>query len=169
MASRWFRFMYIFIWSLLIASLYFNYQFYEIYGELSPEKQAPSDIVKMAEYSVNNGTIVVTYKDVDNKCWDGEVISSKEYEISSNSSMIPTIAYGHQFLCLRLNSVECLNPGDIVVNIDNLYGATAHRIYEISDDDNGWYAKTWGDHNNAPDKEKLRASDKLCLVFNIGY
>jgi hypothetical protein len=134
---------------------------------LNMERKAPSDMMNVGDLKYNEGQVMITYN-ITYPCWSGTVDSTIEYGEGSKRSMIPTIAQGHQALCLNLNSMDCLNEGDIVVNKET---GNTHRIIEKGVDSKGDYLLTMGDNNfEYSDLDvELRDASKLCVVFGIIY
>jgi hypothetical protein len=138
-----------------------------IFEGVNTGREAPSDIVSGGALKYNEEQVRIEYN-ISYPCWGGDMIITREYGNGSKNSMIPTISHGHQALCLSLNSLECLNAGDIVVNKES---GNTHRIITKGEDENGTFIFTMGDNNfGYSDYDVvLRNPDELCAVFGIIY
>lgn len=136
------------------------------YG-LNMDRKAPSDIMQGGELRYNENRVTIEYN-ITHPCWAGGVQSTIEYGNGSTTSMIPTISYGHQALCLTIKSLDCIQEGDIVVNKES---GNTHRVIEKGSDENGTYLLTIGDNNfDYSDYDvTLRKASGLCVVFGVIY
>ncbi len=134
---------------------------------LNIERKAPSDIVQGGELTYNEDRVMINYS-ITYPCWNGSVFVTEEYGNGSTTSMIPTISKGHQALCLGINSMECLQEGDIIVHRET---GNTHRIIEKGEDEKGLYILTIGDNNfdYSEYDVKLRHHEELCVVFGLVY
>lgn len=85
-------------------------------------------------------------------------------------SMYPLISKNAFALEVPPRSHEALEVGDIIGYKSETFNITiVHRIVNISQDEQGWYAITKGDANPQPDPEKIRFDDVQGVLVGLIY
>lgn len=94
-------------------------------------------------------------------------------KVTETHSMIPTMDSNHHVICDSNVLIEDLKIGDIILfNLSEErfgYDRAGHRIVEISNDINGWFAITKGDNNEYRDSQKVRSEEFICVVVAVIY
>lgn len=120
------------------------------------EKFAPQDFIKEEQIMVYDDKIVI---DVSNVTWAG---------FESTGSMTPTLSEDANALEIEPLSPEEIKKGDII-SYETSDGIIIHRVVEIGEDEQGWYALTKGDNNKLNDPYKVRFSQVQRLLIGILY
>lgn len=131
-------------------------------GELaidsSPERASPSDIISEDNIKVYNDRIVIY---VDHPLWA---------KFTDTNSMDPVFDQGSNALQIAPKAEKQIHVGDIISFTTDLEeGTIIHRVIEIGNDSEGWYAITKGDNNLYPDPGKTRFDHIKKLLFGIIY
>lgn len=93
-----------------------------------------------------------------------------------SDSMAPTIRPWHRMVTMKVQQKN-LQIGDIIVVYQwqpFRYGGrelvlVGHRIVEIGNDEQGWWAVTKGDNNDWPDETLRRGDEICCKVIAVLY
>ncbi|MBN2459036.1 signal peptidase I [Candidatus Woesearchaeota archaeon] len=89
---------------------------------------------------------------------------------SGSKSMYPYIREGIYALEVKPDTQDELKIGDIIGFRSEIFNTTIiHRITEIGEDEEGWYAITKGDNNPAPDPGKVRFGDVVGVLVGLIY
>ncbi|MBU1198607.1 MAG: signal peptidase I [Nanoarchaeota archaeon] len=89
---------------------------------------------------------------------------------TKTKSMYPFIREGAFALEIMPEGPEELRMGDVIGFKSKVYNTTIiHRIIELGEDEQGWYAITKGDNNPAPDKEKVRFENVQGVLVGLIY
>lgn len=89
--------------------------------------------------------------------------------VGDTKSMEPVLTVGTQTIDIKPKSQSNLHVGDIITYEDESGELIIHRISEIGNDTNGWYAVTKGDNNPYKDLQKVRFSQVSGVVVGIFY
>ncbi len=88
--------------------------------------------------------------------------------IAPSNSMSPLLGADHIVLEKVPESEKEIFVGDIIIfEEDN--NRIIHRVIEIGEDEQGWYAITRGDNNIAPDRNKVRFQQVKGITVGIIY
>ncbi|MFH1631359.1 MAG: hypothetical protein ABIA21_04050 [Candidatus Aenigmatarchaeota archaeon] len=119
-------------------------------------KPSPADRISYDNISTTKNNVTVRVQD--------PIIVA----IENTGSMIPTFNEDSNLIEIVPKSPDELNVGDIV---SYQYGddVIVHRIIEIGNDENGWYARFKGDNNPVQDPGRIRFSQIKRLVVGIIY
>jgi signal peptidase I len=111
------------------------------------EKPSPTDRLKLADVHVTDNMVVI----------DGVRGRSFETAIfSDTNSMDPIIDEGSQAIQIVPLSTADIQVGDIISYDSGQYGVIIHRVIQIANDSQGWYAVVKGDNNPSADPIKVR-------------
>jgi hypothetical protein len=88
--------------------------------------------------------------------------------VANTGSMLPTFNENSNLIEIVPKSEKEIHVGDIV-SYQRGSDIIVHRIIEIGNDDNGWYAVFKGDNNPAQDPDKVRFEQIRRLVVGIVY
>ena len=122
--------------------------------ELPDPQEWPANINYVRSYSeMANGEtgVCIGFPDMHN--WDINVNS-----IAGTGSMRPTYSKGMTVISLVPKNESDIHIGDIVTFNKTTKPDVIHRVVEIGNDFEGWYAMTKGDNNKRAD-QKMRFSD----------
>ena len=124
------------------------------------EKASPADRLKLSNVRV----------------WSDQVIINaplgREFEtaiFTNTNSMDPLIDEGTQAIQLVPTSPREIMVGDIISYDAGKYGIIIHRVIQIGQDENGWYAIVKGDNNPAPDPIKVRFNMIRRVLVGVLY
>lgn len=122
------------------------------------ERLSSYDHVKENQIKVEDGKIEIDF--------NGRKLSWSRY--TGSNSMDGVLDDGHNGLEFVPESIDDIHLGDIIAfrHDDRLI---VHRIIEIGNDQNGWYAITKGDNNAQADPGKRRFNDIKFITFGIIY
>ncbi|MBI4016126.1 MAG: signal peptidase I [Candidatus Aenigmarchaeota archaeon] len=87
---------------------------------------------------------------------------------TDTNSMDPVIDNGSNAIQIIPQSADDIQVGDII-SYDSEYGTIIHRVAEVGNDKNGWYAIAKGDNNPTADPFKIRFSQIKRVVVGIVY
>ena len=124
------------------------------------EKPSPADRLKLNDVHVTDRRVVI----------DG--ISGRRFEtaiFTNTNSMDPLIDDGTQAIQIVPLRPEEIKVGDIVSYDSGKYGVIIHRVIQIGQDEQGWYAIVKGDNNPAPDPVKVRFSMNRRVLVGVLY
>ncbi|MFT4304053.1 MAG: signal peptidase I [Candidatus Woesearchaeota archaeon] len=120
------------------------------------DRPSPSDIIPESKIHVLSDRIII---EVDNPQWA---------RFTNTKSMDPVLDVGANALQIVPTSTEQIHVGDII-SFKTRSGVIIHRVIEIGEDEDGWYAITKGDNNPFPDPGKVRFKDVTKLLFGVIY
>jgi len=120
------------------------------------EVPSPFNHVRESQISVEDGKVVIDLS--------GEEVGWSRY--TDSNSMDRTLDDGHNGIEIKPKSTKEIYVGDIVAF---RYGKdlVVHRVVEIGNDIDGWYAETKGDNNAYVDPGKRRFKDIERLTVGI--
>lgn len=128
---------------------------YQVSGS---ERASPSDWISEEQISVYKDRIVIR---VENASWA---------RYADSNSMDPVLDKGANGLEIVPRSEDDLKVGDIVAyECDWVDGVVVHRIIELGQDNQGWYAITKGDNNHSKDPSRVRFSDIKYVLVGLIY
>ncbi len=126
--------------------------------DFNREKSSPGDWIKKDKIHVYEDRIIIDVKDAE---WA---------EFTDTNSMDPFLDVSSNSIELKPEHENNLSIGDII-SYRSKYanGLIIHRIIEISEDDQGWYAVVKGDNNPQPDPGKIRFEQIEGVLVGILY
>jgi hypothetical protein len=89
-------------------------------------------------------------------------------QFNDTNSMDPLIDKGAHAIQMPVNNSDEISVGDIVAYQDG-EEIVLHRIVEIDEDEQGWYAMFKGDNNSFADPSKVRFEQILYVVVGVLY
>ena len=122
----------------------------------SPEVPSPKDRIKPTQIHVYKDEIVI---DLENAEWA---------TFPNTNSMDPLFDAGSNAIEIVPRSPQEIQVGDIV-SYETEFGTIIHRIIEVGQDEEGWYAIFQGDNNPIPDPERVRWSQIRRVIVAIIY
>ena len=122
------------------------------------ERISPFDHIKEDQIHVFQDRIII---DLENAEWA---------RFTDTNSMDPVIDAGAHAIEIRPSSPDQIHIGDIM-SYRSKYaeGIIIHRVVEIGEDEDGWFAKMKGDNNNLMDPGKIRFEQVERLVVAVIY
>ncbi len=120
------------------------------------EKLSPGDKIKEEQIHVYNNKVVIDLKDAE---WAS---------FTNTNSMDPVFDAEANAIEIKPKSLDEIDVGDII-SYSTSNGIIIHRVIEIGEDEQGWYAITKGDNNPIPDPYKVRFDDVKRIVVAIIY
>ena len=125
---------------------------------INPERDSPFDHIKESDIQVFDDKVILN---LDNPQWA---------RFTDTNSMDPVLDAESNAIEIIPKSPEDINVGDIIsYQTKKMSGTIIHRVIEIGEDDDGWYARTKGDNNPTADPSKIRFSDVKRMVVAIVY
>ncbi|MFT4344034.1 MAG: signal peptidase I [Candidatus Woesearchaeota archaeon] len=122
------------------------------------DRLSPSDIISQEQIRVYSDRVVIY---IDNPRWA---------TFTDTKSMDPVIDSGAFALQIVPERPEQIHEGDIIsFRTPYADGVIIHRVIETGVDEFGWYARTKGDNNPAPDPGKVRFESITKQLFGIIY
>lgn len=116
---------------------------YSRFPDVIPERDSPGDYIKEWEIHVYPNKVVI---DVDQP-----ILAA----FADTNSMDPVFDAQHNAIEVVPTRTSDIQVGDIV-SYKTDYGSIIHRIKEIGQDEDGWYAIFQGDNNPVPDPGRIR-------------
>jgi len=116
---------------------------YSRFPDVIPERDSPGDYIKEWEIHVYPNKVVI---DVDQP-----ILAA----FADTNSMDPVFDAQHNAIEVVPTRTSDIQVGDIV-SYKTDYGSIIHRIKEIGQDQDGWYAIFQGDNNPVPDPGRIR-------------
>jgi len=111
----------------------------------SIEKPSPYDRIKESQIHVQNNKVII---DINDPEWAA---------FTDTNSMDPVFDYGTNAIEIVPNTPDEIHVGDIIsYRSEYADGVIIHRVIQIAEDENGWYAILKGDNNKKPDPGKIR-------------
>ena len=124
----------------------------------SPEQQSPGNHVQEDNIHIFADHVRL---DMENAFWSS---------YADTNSMDPFLDKGANGIEIKPASPKDINAGDIIAFKTELAsGIIIHRVIAIGQDERGWYARTKGDNNPAPDPGKVRFEDVTGILVGIIY
>lgn len=111
------------------------------------EQPSPSDRLQLSNVHVTGNRVTI----------DG--IPNHQFEtavFTDTNSMDPLIDDGSQAIQIVPLSTDEIRVGDIISYDSGQWGIIIHRVIQIGNDSEGWYAVVKGDNNPTPDPFKVR-------------
>lgn len=129
-----------------------------LFGVDIAEQPSPYDWIKEEQIHVYSNRIVINIEDAE---WAG---------FTDTNSMDPLIDEGSNGIEIVPNSEEDIHIGDIV-SYESKYaqGTIIHRVVEIGEDSEGWYARMKGDNVDSMDPGKVRFNQIKRVLVGILY
>ncbi len=122
------------------------------------EKPSPQDWIKENQIHVYSDKIVI---DLANARWA---------KFTDTNSMDPVFDKGNNVIQIVPSSEKQLAVGDIITYQSKyMKDAIIHRIIEINNDEQGWYAIAKGDNNDSPDPGRIRFNQIKKVVVGVLY
>ena len=124
----------------------------------SKEKNSPYDWIKLEQINVYEDEVIIR-------------IEKPEWAIyTDTNSMDPLIDSTSNAIEIIPKTKEDIHLGDIVAYEPELKeGIVTHRVIDIGQDEEGWYAILKGDNNEKPDPGKVRFWQIRRVVVAIIY
>jgi hypothetical protein len=116
---------------------------YSRFPDVIPERDSPGDYIKEWEIHVYPNKVVI---DVDQP-----ILAA----FADTNSMDPVFDAQHNAIEVVPTRTSDIQVGDIV-SYKTDYGSIIHRVKEIGQDEDGWYAIFQGDNNPVPDPGRIR-------------
>lgn len=122
------------------------------------ERDSPSDRIKEEQIHVYTDRVVI---DLENPQWAS---------FTDTNSMDPVIDSESHAIEVVPSSPEEIQVGDIIsYRSEYVEGTIIHRVVDIGEDENGWYAKAKGDNNPFEDPGKIRFTQIRRVLVAIIY
>jgi len=122
------------------------------------DKVSPYDWIKMDQISVYQNQVVIK---LENPEWA---------LFTDTKSMDPVIDGASNAIEIIPNSEKDIHIGDIVAyKSDYATGVITHRVVDIGQDDQGWFARMKGDNNDKVDPGKIRFEQIQRVVVAVIY
>ena len=123
-----------------------------------PEQPSPRTRISQDQIKVYGDKVVIELKDAE---WAS---------FADTNSMDPVLDAGDYAIQIIPKIPSEIQIGDIISYKSNLVDATIiHRVIEINQDKDGWYATTKGDNSNTKDPEKVRFGQVKRVVVAVIY
>ena len=130
----------------------------QVISTLQNERPSPSDIIKEQDIHVYNNKVII---DVDDPQWA---------KFTDTNSMDPVFDKGANAIQIVPTKAEQIQVGDIIsFEAGFESGTIIHRVIEIEEDEDGWYARTKGDNNPVRDPGKVRFKQVKKMLVAIIY
>ncbi|MBW2965637.1 hypothetical protein KY342_00875 [Candidatus Woesearchaeota archaeon] len=124
----------------------------------APEIQSPSDHIKEEQIHVYEDRILI---DLENAMWA---------RFTDTNSMDPLFDIEANTIEIKPESEEDIHVGDVIsYRPDGEKNLIVHRVIEIGNDNNGWYAVAKGDNIDRADPDKIRFSQINGIMVAIIY
>lgn len=157
------KFIAIFVIAFIIGWLSFDlYNHYSNINLQQPfsfgtnELKSPGDWIQESQVKITANSITINQQ---NLRWA---------RIADTNSMDPVIDKNSNSIELKPKKPSDLQTGDII-SFKTDYGTIIHRIVQIGNDPEGWYAVTKGDNNKNPDPYKVRFNQIKGVVVAVLY
>ncbi|MBT4351648.1 hypothetical protein HOD20_03910 [archaeon] len=122
------------------------------------EKASPQDWIPEDKIHVYKDKVII---DIDDPQWS---------TFTDTNSMDPVIDQGANAIQVVPKSPSQIDVGDIISYTSKYTtGTIIHRVVEIGEDKDGWYAVMKGDNNSQKDPGKVRFDQILRVVVGIIY
>lgn len=160
-------FKYLVLFSILFILGWFTnsaYSFYSTFDKERPfspypnELNSPSDWIKQDQIKIYKNFVVIKIK---NATWA---------RFANTNSMDPILDETSHSIEIKPTYATNLKVGDIIsYKAGFVKGVIIHRIIQIGQDEQGWYAITKGDNNKHPDPLKVRFSQIKGVLVGVIY
>ncbi len=128
------------------------------FGNKTAEKNSPYDWIKLNQINVYKDKVVL---DIENPVL---------VAISDTNSMDPVLDEFSNAIEIYPKTEEDIHVGDIVsYKSQYVKNNIIHRVVEINEDEQGWYAVMKGDNLNETDPEKVRFEQIQRVVVAVIY
>lgn len=122
------------------------------------DRISPHDWVNESQIHVSNAGVIIDIEDAE---WA---------KFTDTNSMDPIIDQGANAIQIVPSSPEMIHVGDIISYVTELReGVIIHRVIEIGEDDEGWFAITKGDNLRQQDPLKVRFDQIRRILIAIIY
>ncbi len=124
------------------------------------EKPSPSDRLRLQDVHVTDKTVVI------------DAVQGRNYEtaiFTDTNSMDPLIDEGTQAIQIVPLVTDDIQVGDIISYDSGAYGVIIHRVIQIGNDNQGWFAVVKGDNNPSADPIKVRFSMVRRVLVAVLY
>lgn len=111
------------------------------------ERASPADRFQLSDIHVTNSRVVID-------SLPGRVFETAIF--TDTNSMDPLIDDGAQAIQIVPLSHDEIKVGDVISYDSGRFGIIIHRVIQIGNDEQGWYATVKGDNNPSPDPVKVR-------------
>jgi hypothetical protein len=108
------------------------------------ERDSPDDWIKESQIEMRPDGVLIHF---NNPQWA---------ILADTNSMDPVFDYEAHLIQTLVSTPDQIHVGDIVSYSAPLGFSIVHRVIEIGEDDEGWYAIAKGDNNPQPDPWKIR-------------
>ncbi|MBW2974015.1 hypothetical protein KY346_06535 [Candidatus Woesearchaeota archaeon] len=116
---------------------------YSRFPELIPERDSPGDYIKEYQIHVYPDKVVI------------DVSQPILAAFADTNSMDPVFDAKHNAIEVVPQRTTDVQVGDMV-SYKTAYGSIIHRVKEVGQDEDGWYAIFQGDNNPVPDPGRIR-------------
>jgi hypothetical protein len=124
------------------------------------ERPSPSDRLTMDDVRVTSTRVTIDAP-------RGRVFETAIF--TNTNSMDPLIDEGTQAIQIVPLTPDEIRIGDIISYDAGQYGIIIHRVIQIGNDENGWYAIVQGDNNPHPDPVKVRFNMVRRVLVGVLY
>lgn len=125
---------------------------------LPAEVASPADHIPQSDIHVLDGSVII---DIEDPEWA---------MFTDTNSMDPVLDAGANAIEIVPKSESQIQVGDIVsYKSEYADGTIIHRVVEINQDEDGWYARMKGDNNPSIDPGKVRFGQIQRLVVAVVY
>ena len=124
---------------------------------LEESRPTPMDRIKLTDLVLSNNFLRINI--------EGILLA----QFTSTGSMLPVLGSGATAIQIIPKIPEEIRPGDIISYELKTGSIIIHRVIEVGNDNEGWYAVTKGDNNPLPDREKVRFSQVQRVLIGILY
>lgn len=122
------------------------------------EQASPYDWIKQDQIHISDDNVSI---DIQNPQWA---------IFTNTNSMDPVIDETSHAIEIIPQTKEDVHVGDIVsYELEGFEGILIHRIVEIGEDKDGWYALAKGDNNTIIDPDKIRFNQVQRILVAIIY
>lgn len=124
------------------------------------EKPSPADRFQIQDVHVTDNQVII----------DG--IKGRSFEtaiFTDTNSMDPVLDAGSQAIQIVPLRAEEIKLGDVISYDSGAYGVIIHRVIQIGNDSQGWYAIVKGDNNPIADPVKVRFSMIKRVLVGVLY
>lgn len=111
------------------------------------ERASPADRFQLSDIHVTNSRVTID-------SLPGHVFETAIF--TDTNSMDPLIDDGAQAIQIVPLSHDEIKVGDVISYDSGRFGIIIHRVIQIGNDEQGWYATVKGDNNPSPDPVKVR-------------
>lgn len=154
----------VFLTGFLANFVYSNIENFDVENPLSlslftpKEVNSPFNHIKQDQIHVYEDRIVI---DIQGASWA---------EFTDTNSMDPVIDADANSIEITPVSTADIHVGDIIsYKPENFNGYLIHRVIDINEDNDGWYAIVKGDNLKNPDPEKVRFEQISGVLVGVIY